>query len=131
MIAVDTNIVLRFLTRVPEAQFTVANALFEKGGLFIPSPVIFEVFFTLTGSVLQIADTDALDALEALFSLPAVTVQDRATFDAAIGHARNGLPFKDACVLAFSHPATELVTFDRQFVKRVAKLGLKPTVNQP
>ena len=129
MIAVDTNVILRFLTREPEAQFKSAKALFEHGGLFISSPVVFEVFFTLTGTVLAFSDEDALSALEALFSLPGLTVQDLATFEAAISHARQGLPFKDACVLAFSREADELVTFDRQFAKRAAKLGLHPVVN--
>ena len=128
MIAVDTNVILRLLTREPEAQFKSAKALFERGGLFISSPVVFEVFFTLTGTILAFSDEDALNALEALFSLPEVLVQDVATFEAAIGHARQGLPFKDACVLAFSREADELVTFDRQFAKRAEKLGLHPAV---
>ena len=131
MIALDTNVILRFLTRTPETHFKAARALFESGGLFISSPVIFEVFFTLTGTVLAVADADALDALDALFALPGVTVQDRAAFETAIGYARQGLPFKDACVLAFSHPASELVTFDRQFAKRANKLGMLPVVRQP
>ena len=128
LIAVDTNVILRFLTHTPDAQFKSAKALFERGDLFISSPVVFEVFFTLTGMVLAFSDEDALNALEALFSLPGVSVQELAAFEAAISHARHGLPFKDACVLAFSRQADELVTFDRQFSRRAAKLGLRPPV---
>ena len=131
MIAVDTNVILRFLTREPEAQFKSARALFERGGLFISSPVVFVVFFTLTGTILALSDEDALTALEALFSLPGVSVQEAGAFEAAIAHARQGLPFKDACVLAFSREADELVTFDRLFAKRAAKLGLRPAVKAP
>ena len=128
MIAVDTNVILRFLTREPEAQFESAKALFASGGLFISSPVVFEVFFTLTGAVLEFSDKDALEALEALFSLPGVSVQDLAKFEAAMIHVRQGLPFKDAGVLAFSQEADELVTFDRQFARRAEKLLLRPAV---
>ena len=128
MIAVDTNVILRFLTREPAAQFESAKALFESGGLFISSPVVFEVFFTLTGAVLAFSDKDALNALEALFSLPGVSVQDLAAFEAAMSHVRQGLPFKDACVLAFSQEADELVTFDRQFARQADKLRLHPAV---
>lgn len=88
MIAVDTNVILRFLTREPEAPFKSANALFERGGLFISLPVVFEVFFTLTGTVLASADEDSLNALEALLSLPGVLVQVLARFETAIRHTR-------------------------------------------
>lgn len=131
MIPVDTNIVLRFLTGQPAAQFEAAKALFAKGGIFISSPAMFEVFFTLTGSVLGLTDDDAFDALEALFMLPGVQVQDRTSFEAAIRLARQGVPFKDACILAFSGEADEVVTFDRQFVKRAARASASPAVRLP
>lgn len=131
MISVDTNIVLRFLTGQPAAQFEAAKALFAKGGVFISSPAVFEVFFTLTGSVLGVSELDACDALEALCVLPAVQVQDRAQFEAAIGLARQGVPFKDACILAFSVEANEVVTFDRQFIKRALRAGTSPAVRLP
>lgn len=89
MISVDTNVILRFLTGQPAAQFASAKALFESGGLFISSPAVFEVFFTLTGSVLGFSDDDAFDALDALFALNGVQVQDRAHFEAALRLARS------------------------------------------
>ncbi len=94
MIAIDTNIILRFLTRQPKAQFEVARRLFRKGGLF-------------------------------------VSVQNAVEVSAAIRIARQGMPFKDAFVLAFSAEADQLVTFDRAFVKRAARLQLKPKVDFP
>lgn len=131
MISVDTNVVLRFLTGQPPAQLEAAKALFAKGGIFISSPAVFEVYFTLTGSVLGLTDDDAFDALEVLFVLPGVQVQDRAHFETAIGLARRGVPFKDACILAFSGGADEAVTFDKQFVKRAATAGASPAVRLP
>ena len=47
LIAVDTNVILRFLTHTPDAQFKSAKTLFERGDLFISSPVGFEVFLPL------------------------------------------------------------------------------------
>jgi predicted nucleic-acid-binding protein len=84
LIAIDTNIILRFLTRQPKAQFEAARGLFRKGSLFISTPVVMEVYFTLTGSV-----------------------------------------------LAFSAEASRLVTFDKPFAKRAAKLKLRPVVQVP
>lgn len=131
MIAIDTNIILRFLTRQPKAQFEIARTLFRKGGLFISTPVVMEVYFTLTGSVLAFADDHALGALDAVLRLPGVEVQHADEVFAAIAYARQGLPFKDSCVLAFSAEASHLVTFDKPFAKRAAKLKLRPAVQAP
>lgn len=131
MIAIDTNIILRFLTRQPKAQFETARDLFRKGGLLVSTPVVMEVYFTLTGSVLAFADDHALDALDAVLRLPGVEVQHADEVFAAIAYARQGLPFKDACVLAFSAEASRLVTFDKPFAKRAAKLKLRPLVQVP
>lgn len=128
MIAIDTNVILRFLTRQPKAQFEAARALFQKGDLFVCTPVVMEVYFTLTGSVLAFSDAQALAAMDAVLQLPGVTVQSADEVFAAIAYARPGMPFKDACVLAFSASATDLRTFDKGFVKHAARLKLKPPV---
>ena len=131
LIAIDTNIILRFLTRQPKVQFDAARALFRKGGLLVSVPVVMEVYFTLTGNVLDFSEDEALSALDAVLQLPGVTVQNAETVFAAVGFAKLGMPFKDACVLAFSAEASQLVTFDKPFVKRAAKLGLLPEVLAP
>ena len=73
----------------------------------------------------------ALEALDAVLRLPGVSVQNTDEVFAAIGFARQGIPFKDACVLAFSADAARLLTFDRAFVKHAARLKLKPVVQSP
>lgn len=130
-VAIDTNIILQFLTRQPKAQFESARALFRKGGLFVSVPVVMEVYFTLTGNVLDFAEGEALAALDAVLQLPGVEVQNADEVFAAIGVAKQGMPFKDACVLAFSAGASQLMTFDKPFAKRAAKLGLLPEVLVP
>lgn len=131
MIAIDTNVILRFLTRQPKAHFGAARALFRSGGLFVSTPVVMETYFTLTGSVLGFSDEHALEALDAVLHLPGVSVQHVKEVSAAIDLARKGLPFKDACVLAFSAEATQLLTFDKAFAKRAAKLKTQPAVSVP
>ncbi len=131
MIAIDTNVILRFLTRQPKAHFEVARTLFRGGGLFVSTPVVMETYFTLTGSVLGFSDEHALDALDAVLHLPGVSVQHAKEILAAIDLAGKGLPFKDACVLAFSAEATQLLTFDKAFAKRAAKLKVHPAVSVP
>jgi predicted nucleic-acid-binding protein len=104
LIAIDTNIILRFLTRQPKTQFEAARSLFRKGGLFISTPVVMEAYFTLTGSVLAFSDDQALEALDAVLQLPGVTVQ---------------------------HADEVFTAIDKPFAKRAAKLKLKPLVQAP
>lgn len=47
MIAIDANVILRFLTRQPKAQLEAARALFQKGDLFVCTPVVMEAYLTL------------------------------------------------------------------------------------
>jgi hypothetical protein len=75
LIAIDTNVILRFLTRQPKAQFETARDLFRKGGLFVSTLVVMEAYFTLTGSILAFAADHALDALDAVLRLPGLEVQ--------------------------------------------------------
>lgn len=42
MIGIDTNIVIRLLTRKDETQYRKALALFEKNDIFMPETVILE-----------------------------------------------------------------------------------------
>ena len=131
LIAIDTNIILRFLTRQPKAQFEVARDLFRKGGLFVSVPVVMEVYFTLTGNVLDFGEAETLSALEAVLKLSGVRVQSASEIFTAIDFSKQGMPFKDACVLAFSAEANKLVTFDKPFAKRATRLGLRPEVLIP
>jgi predicted nucleic acid-binding protein len=131
LIAIDTNIILRFLTRQPKAQFEAARSLFRAGGLFISTPVVMEVYFTLTGQVLGFSDAQALEALGAVLQLPGVTVQNADETFTALAYASQGLAFKDACVLAFCGQAAQLVTFDRKFAKDASRLKLHPRVSAP
>ena len=81
--------------------------------------------------MLEFSDDQALEALEAVLHLPGVSVQNASEVFAAIRTARQGMPFKDACVLAFSAEADQLMTFDKAFIKRAARFQLIPKVDLP
>jgi predicted nucleic-acid-binding protein len=73
-----------------------------------------------------------IDCIAHLIALPGVTVEDHDQIEAALRHCRRGIDFADALHHAASHACTEMLTFDdRGYIRRAAKLGLKPPVRLP
>lgn len=121
MVAVDTNVVVRLLTRDDEQQFQKVAALFATHNIFLPETVILE-----TAWVLRFAyrfDPAAIcDALTKILGLPTVKTERPAIVAQAIALARQGLDFADALHLAASQKCTRLATFDIAFIKRAKGL---------
>ncbi len=117
MIAVDTNVVVRLLTRDEEKQFQKALALFTKHTVFIPESVFLETEWVLRFAY-QFSALAICDALEKLLGLPNVQTRDTALVSQAIAHTRTGLDFADALHLAASKHCEQMATFDVDFVKK-------------
>ena len=130
MISLDTNILARLLLGDDIAQLARAKALLSKAQLFTaPITVMLELVWVL--EVNGVEPRALADGLERLFSLsnfkPAHVAEIR---QALIGY-REGLDFADALHLALSASATQMVSFDKAFIKRAKKLGLEPSVEEP
>lgn len=121
MIAIDTNILVRFLTQDDEKQFNHSLKLFQEHLLFIPDSVWLETEWVLRFSyrftVPQIAD-----ALTKVLSLSNVHVVDSNKLIQILQWYQGGLDFADAFHLANSQTVPELMTFDNRFIKRARKL---------
>ena len=123
MTAIDTNVVVRFLTRDDGDQFQQAVALFNSETIHVPDTVWLE-----TEWVLRFAygyDPSAVTkAFRGLLGLPQVRVTDAARLNLAIEwHAAN-LDFADALHLASSQDVGTLATFDRAFARKSSNLGV-------
>ncbi len=122
MTAVDTNVVVRFLTRDEADQFQRAVALFERDTVQIPDTVWLE-----TAWVLRFAygypPATIIQALRGLLGLPQVRVTDSARLLLALEWHAAGLDFADALHLASSQDASTMATFDKSFARKSARLG--------
>lgn len=121
MVAIDTNIIVRFLTRDDEPQYEAAFRLIEMNEIFIPDTVILE-----TESVLRFAyefgPSEICDAFTRLFGLKNVHLSNAHAILNAIEWHRTGIDFSDAVHLALSEHCDELFTFDQGFVKQAGSL---------
>jgi predicted nucleic-acid-binding protein len=126
--AVDTNVLVRYYLRDDPAQARLAEKALSAGDVFVPKTVLLELEWVLR-SVAEQPAGKVLDCLTHLTALPGVTVEDHDQVEAALRHCRDGVDFADALHHAASHACTKLLTFDdRRYVRRAARLGLRPPV---
>ena len=117
MIAVDTNVLVRFLITDDPEQSARARQLFASEQIFIPDTVVLETAWVLGYSYEMDKGTIAA-GLRRLFGLANVHLRDAAAMALALEWHDHGLDFADALHLAQSAHCTRMLTFDRRFVSR-------------
>jgi predicted nucleic-acid-binding protein len=127
MIALDTNILARFLLRDHEKQYHTAVSLLQQDRIYTAPPsVILELVW-----VLQVNDctrAEIVKGLRALFGVPNFKPMALDEIDRALSWFDAGMDFGDAVHLALSAKADGFVTFDRALAKRAVKSGAFPSV---
>ena len=122
MIAIDTNLIVRYLTGDHVSQSTRARALIDGQRVFAAVTVLLEVAWVLR-SAYGFQAADVIHAVRAFAGLPTVTVEDDATVAAALDLAERGMDFADALHLTRSGHCKAFVTFDRKLVKAAKVAG--------
>ena len=122
MLAIDTNLIVRYLTGDHPHQSARARALIDGQPVFVAVTVILEVEWVLR-SAYGDSTADVARAVRAFAGLPTVTVEDEAVVAVALDLAENGMDFADALHLGKSAHCEGLATFDRKFVKAARVAG--------
>ncbi len=121
MIAVDTNVLVRYLVNDDAAQASAARALLEgltpeRAG-FICREVAIEMVWVLERAY-KFSRAQIADVLVELIATDSIVVEAADDVAGAAGrYRRGGVGFADLMVLAAAHRAgaTPLYTFDRRF----------------
>ena len=131
MIALDTNVLARYLLGDDPVQSRAARALLEDAGAeyFIPVTVTLELAWVLRS--MNAPRAQVVAALRELLSLPNVRPQLAEAVFQALRWAESGLEVADALHLALSAKAARFLSFDRDLAKRVARAGAQPLVAAP
>lgn len=122
MLAIDTNLIVRYLTGDHAKQSARARALIDGEPVFVAITVILEVEWVLRSAYAYEA-ADVARALRVFAGLPTVTVEDGATVAAALDLAEKGLDFADALHLTRTGHCEGFVTFDRKLAKAAKAAG--------
>jgi predicted nucleic-acid-binding protein len=123
MVAIDTNIVVRYLTGDHPEQSGRAKEIVDGQPVFVPMTVVLETEWVLR-SAYGFRPRDVAGALRAFGGLPQVTIEDAATVAAAFDLAEQGMDFADALHLGRSAGHDAFLTFDRKFVKAAQSAGI-------
>jgi predicted nucleic-acid-binding protein len=119
MLAVDTNVLVRLLTRDDTDQTKAAEAFVSKGA-WVSHLVLAETLWVLD-SVYDLSRAQIATALEMLLNHRELSIQDADVVTAALGHyrQRSAADFSDCLVLEIARKAGHLPvgTFDRNFAK--------------
>lgn len=124
MIAVDTNVLVRFLTRDDETQFKKAVKLFRGPRIFVSESVLLETEWVLRYAY-EFSPDAVVQAFRKLLGLPQVFVGNAQKMGQIIDWHEQGLDFAEAMHLANceSGGCSEFVTFDKNFVKQAKGRG--------
>ncbi len=123
IVAVDTNVVVRFLVDDTPSEAKRARALFETHRIHLAESVLLETEWVLR-AVYDFSPTEISIALRSLLRLPSVVVDDRAAIMQVLDWFDQGLDFADALHYVRS-AGLEFKTFDKKFISKGRKSGLK------
>ena len=125
MLAVDTNVVIRYLTRDDPEQFARASALIHNEDVFVCTTVLLECEWVLRGAYRYSRDR-IVNALRAFAGLPRITLEDPARAATALNWFGSGMDFADALHLAATDHCEAFVSFDRPLVRLAQRVARMP-----
>ena len=124
MRAVDTNVVVRYLTGDDPGQAARARAVIDAGNVFVSTTVLLESEWVLR-SVYGLSRTEVAAALRAFAGLPGLSVESPAVLSEALDHAERGMDFADALHLGAAARCEALLTFDLRFIEQAGEVPVR------
>ncbi len=122
IIAVDTNVVIRFLVDDHPAEGKRARQVFEENRVHLAESVLLESEWVMR-AVYGFSREESSGALRSLLRLTNVTVDDRTVVWRTLDLFDQGFDFADALHYVRS-AGLEMKTFDKSFISKARKLGL-------
>jgi predicted nucleic-acid-binding protein len=130
MQAVDTNVLVRYLTRDDEAQAMQAKSLLESNDVFISKTVFLELQWVLQ-SLYHQTPKACHELLLRLARARNVSVEDPKAVADALAWFGRGMDFADALHLAASLGTQGLCTFDKRLAKDAVRIGAGVVIMLP
>jgi predicted nucleic acid-binding protein len=122
VIALDTNVIVRFLTRDEPRQAARAKALIEAEWVFVAKTVLLESEWVLR-SAYGFEPAAIVASFARFLGLINVEVEDSWTVVRALDWYEEGLDFADALHLACAQRAGAFATFDRRLQRKGRRAG--------
>jgi predicted nucleic-acid-binding protein len=130
MIAIDTNVLLRVLTRDDMRQHEIAMDFLSGRDCRVQTTVVLELEWVLR-SVHRYTPSQIADAFDVLFTTERLFVEEPERLRRSIQGLRDGLEFTDAYHLAGAIDCDSFATFDRPLIKRARRTFEQPPLIHP
>lgn len=122
MRAIDTNVIVRFLTGDDQEQARKARDLIGAGKIFVATSALLESEWVLR-SAYGFSANRVVKALRDFAGLPGVALEDPPLASRALEWAEQGMDFADALHLGRAEGCEVFVSFDRGLAKAAASLS--------
>jgi predicted nucleic-acid-binding protein len=113
VLAVDTNVIIRYLTRDDAEQFAKANALIHDEDVYVCTTVLLETEWVLRRAY-RFSRARIIAALAGFAGLPRVSLEDPAATARALDWTRSAVDFTDALHLTKATGCEAFVSFDHR-----------------
>lgn len=129
MIAIDTNILVRYLIKDDPKQTVRATDFLAKNRCFVLKSVLIEVVWVLSSPIgYHLVRETVYERLIHVLGLPSIETEDATNVAQALAWYVKGMDFADALHLASSSELSGFATFDRKFASRAKKLQALPSI---
>ena len=123
MRAVDTNVVVRFLTNDDAVQSPQTKSVFDTEQVWIAKTVLLEASWVLQ-SAYRYKMEDIRSGFRWLMAIDSVHVEDAAVVDEALRLLEEGLDFADALHLVSRPSDSVFLSFEEALVRRAQRAGV-------
>ncbi len=129
MIAVDTNILVRYLVKDDRGQAVLATNFLANNRCFILKTVLLEVAWVLSSpNGYNLSRNLVHERLLHVLGLSCIEVEDAANVAQALNLYSAGMDFAGALHLSGSAELSGFATFDRKFASLAKKMNVLPPV---
>ncbi len=129
MIGLDTNVLIRYLTRDDESQYRATMKLLmrKSANFFVADLVLVETHWVLS-SLYDWTHDEIADAFARLLQIHNLQFEDEDRIRHSLAAVRRGADLSDELLIAMSrnHGCREFATFDSAVAKRHTKFAFVP-----
>jgi predicted nucleic-acid-binding protein len=122
MLAIDTDLIVRYLVGDDRAQAARARKLIDNNDVFVCTTVLLETEWVLR-SVYRFSAAQCAKALTDFAGLARVSVEDAVATAKALDWMGRGMDFADGLHLAKAEGCEAFISFDQDFAKAANALG--------
>lgn len=123
MLAIDTNLIIRYLLADDPEQAAPARKLIDNNDVFVCTTVLLETEWVLR-SVYGFSAAQCVKAFSDFAGLQRVTLEDATAAAKALGWMRQGVDFADGLHLAKAEGCEAFISSDQHFAKTANALGV-------